>query len=44
MKRLQDEFSNSKFLDEYIKAGYSQLNFDLLKKFKVQAGLRYEYK
>ena len=41
--RIQDEFSNQSILDEYILAGYSQLNFDLFKKVKVQAGLRYEH-
>ena len=40
---LQDEFSNRSILDEYIVAGYSQANFDLSKKIKIQAGLRYEY-
>ncbi len=40
---VQDEFSNQSILDEYIVAGYSQANFDLSKKIKIQAGLRYEY-
>ena len=42
-EKIQDEFSNQSILDEYILAGYSQANFDLFEKVKVQAGLRYEY-
>lgn len=42
-QEIQDEYSNQSILDEYIMAGYSQANFDLSKKIKIQAGLRYEY-
>lgn len=36
-------FGNESYLDEFILAGYSQLNFDLSKKIKVQSGIRYEH-
>ncbi len=42
-QEIQEEYSNQSILDEYIMAGYSQANFDLSKKIKFQAGLRYEY-
>tara|TARA_A100001011_G_scaffold164604_1_gene173224 strand:+ start:211 stop:2604 length:2394 start_codon:yes stop_codon:yes gene_type:complete len=41
--QIQEEYTNRSLLDEFIVAGYSQANFDLSKKIKIQAGLRYEY-
>ena len=41
--QIQSEYSNQSILDEYVMAGYSQANFSLSEKIKVQAGLRYEY-
>ena len=40
---IQEKYSNQSILDEYILAGYSQANFDITKKIKMQAGFRYEY-
>ena len=40
---MDNRFANSSQLDEKIGAVYSQLNFPLSKKVKVQAGLRYEF-
>lgn len=40
---IQEEYSNQSILDEHILAGYSQANFDIAKKIKMQAGFRYEY-
>ena len=40
---IQEKYSNQSILDEKIMAGYSQANFDLNKKIKIQAGLRYEF-
>lgn len=40
---MDNRFSNSSQLDEKIGAAYSQLNFPLSEKVKVQAGLRYEF-
>ncbi len=38
-----DLFTNESRLDEYIFAAYSQFNFDLSKKIKIQSGIRYEF-
>lgn len=40
---IQEKYSNQSILDEHILAGYSQANFDITKKIKMQAGFRYEY-
>ena len=40
---IQEKYSNQSILDEHILAGYSQANFDITKKIKIQAGFRYEY-
>ena len=40
---IQEKYSNQSILDEHILAGYSQANFDIAKKIKMQAGFRYEY-
>ena len=40
---IQAKYSNQSILDEHILAGYSQANFDITKKIKMQAGFRYEY-
>jgi outer membrane receptor protein involved in Fe transport len=40
---MDNRFANSSQLDEKIGAAYSQLNFPLSEKVKVQAGLRYEF-
>lgn len=40
---IQEKYSNQSILDEHILAGYSQANFDIIKKIKMQAGFRYEY-
>ena len=41
--KIQEKYSNQSILDEHILAGYSQANFDITKKIKMQAGFRYEY-
>ena len=38
-----DLFTNESRLDEDIFAAYSQFNFDLSKKIKIQSGIRYEF-
>lgn len=40
---IQEKYSNQSILVENIMAGYSQANFDITKKIKIQAGLRYEF-
>ena len=40
---IQEKYSNQSILDEHILAGYTQANFDITKKIKMQAGFRYEY-
>lgn len=40
---IQEKYSNQSVLDEKIIAGYTQANFDITKKIKIQAGLRYEF-
>ncbi len=40
---VDDLFTNESRLDEYIFAAYSQFNFDLSKKIKIQSGIRYEF-